>query len=129
MDVITRLRQRTVPAGHSFHTWCPGELGRKCYGVSYHVTLSPNNAGKTETPAEIPRSIVAQLHYHHNILKWESEGVPFCSHAYVPEDHPLTGVPFHEREDETYVFKVSTNNTCMCVCTGACVCMYAHVCA
>ena len=78
---------------------------------------------------------MAQLHYHHNIiLKWESEGVPFCSHAYVPEDHPLTGVAFHEREDETHVFKVSTNNTCdvltlcvcyvyMCVSVCTCTCM------
>ena len=33
MDIITRLRQRTVPAGHSFRPWCPGEPGRQCYGV------------------------------------------------------------------------------------------------
>ena len=24
MDVITRLRQRTVPSGYSFHPWIPG---------------------------------------------------------------------------------------------------------
>ena len=53
---------------------------------------------------------MAQLHYRHDILKWESQGVPFCSHIYVPEDHPLTGFPFYEREDEAHVFKV-------CVCS------------
>ena len=51
---------------------------------------------------------MAQLHYRHDILKWESQGVPFCSHIYVPEDHPLTGFPFYEREDEAHVFKVCT---------------------
>ena len=25
-DVITRLRQRTVPDGYSYHTWIPGLL-------------------------------------------------------------------------------------------------------
>ena len=39
-------------------------------------------------------------------MEWEKKGVPFRSHVYVPEIHPLTGVPFHEREDEAHVFKV-----------------------
>lgn len=52
------------------------------------------------------RSILSQLHYRHQILEWEKKGVPFSSHIYVPEDHPLTGMPFHEREDEGHVFKV-----------------------
>ena len=64
------------------------------------------NVGKTETQLEMLRSILAQLHYHHEILKWESKGVPFRSHLYVPEHHPLTGMPFHEREDEAHVLKV-----------------------
>ena len=63
-------------------------------------------AGKTETEVEMPRSILAQLHYHHEIMEWERRGVPFRSHMYVPEDHPLTNMPFHEREDEAHVFKV-----------------------
>ena len=25
-DIIIRLRQRTVPAGHEYHTWTPGVL-------------------------------------------------------------------------------------------------------
>ncbi len=52
------------------------------------------------------RSIVAQLHFHHEVTEWEKKGVPFSSHMYVPEIHPLTGLPFHEREDEAHVFKV-----------------------
>lgn len=24
IDIITRLRQRTVPAGYAYHTWIPG---------------------------------------------------------------------------------------------------------
>ena len=30
----------------------------------------------------------------------------FLFYMYVPEIHPLTGEPFHEREDEAHVFKV-----------------------
>ena len=26
LDVVTRLRQRTVPAGYTIHTWIPGKL-------------------------------------------------------------------------------------------------------
>lgn len=63
--------------------------------------------GKTETEVEMLRSILSQLQYKHDILQWEIQGVPFCSSLYVPEDHPVTGVAFHEREDETHVFKVA----------------------
>ena len=52
------------------------------------------------------RSILAQFHYRKEVLEWEKKGVPFRTHAYVPEEHPLTGLPFHEREDEAHVFKV-----------------------
>ena len=40
------------------------------------------------------------------IYEWEKKGVPFRSHIYVSEVHPLTDCPFHEREDEAYVLKV-----------------------
>ena len=56
---------------------------------------------------EMLKSILAQLHYTHGIMEWERKGVPFRSCMYVPEVHPLTGTPFHEREDEAHVFKVS----------------------
>lgn len=52
------------------------------------------------------KSILAQLEFQYEILEWEKRGIPFRSHVYVPEVHPLTGVPFHEREDETHLFKV-----------------------
>ena len=51
-------------------------------------------------------SILAQLHYKYEVLEWEKKGVPFKSHIYVPEVHPITKCPFHEREDETHILKV-----------------------
>ena len=36
----------------------------------------------------------------------EKKGVPFKSYIYVPENHPLTGEIFCEREDEGHVLKV-----------------------
>ena len=33
--------------------------------------------------------------------------VSFCSRLYVPEVRPITGQQFHERENETHVFKLS----------------------
>ena len=104
-DVIIHLRQRTVPDGYSYHTWIPGllitvqVLAALCNGVLLCV-------GKSETPLEMLKSILAQLEFQYEILEWEKKGIPFCSHVYVPEVHPLTGVPFHEREDEAHVFKV-----------------------
>ena len=52
------------------------------------------------------KSILAQLEFQYEILEWEKKGIPFHSHVYVPEVHPLTGVPFHEREDGAHLFKV-----------------------
>lgn len=62
--------------------------------------------GKTESLIDMARSILAQLHYNYEILEWEKKGVPFRSHIYVPEVHPTTKCPFHEREDEAHIFKV-----------------------
>lgn len=63
--------------------------------------------GKSETAVDMLKSILSQLEYKHAILEWERKGVPFRTHVYVPETHPLTGAPFHEREDEAHVYKVS----------------------
>ena len=49
---------------------------------------------------------LVQLEYKYEILQWEKKGIPFCSHINVLEVHPLTGVHFHECEDEAHVFKV-----------------------
>ena len=50
------------------------------------------------------KSILAQLEFQYEILEWEKKGIPFRSHVYVPEVHPLTGVPFLERKDEAHLF-------------------------
>ena len=34
------------------------------------------------------------------------QGVPFCTHAYVPETDPITGEEFHEREDHGHLLNV-----------------------
>ena len=59
------------------------------------------------------RSVLAQLEFAHNIKSWDEQGVPFRTHLYVPEVHPLTGVEFCEREDEGHVFKVSLLVRCI----------------
>ncbi len=53
------------------------------------------------------RSVLAQLDFKYRIDKWVKEGVPFNKHLYVPEEHPITGFGFCEREDEGHVMKVS----------------------
>lgn len=52
------------------------------------------------------RSILAQLEYAYEVCKWEAKGVPFRRYLYVPEVHPVTKMPFAEREDEAHVLKV-----------------------
>lgn len=63
-------------------------------------------SGKDEGKLEKLRSILAQLEYQYQVNYWESKGVPFKSHLYVPEIHPVTGMEFCEREDEAHVLKV-----------------------
>lgn len=62
--------------------------------------------GKSETTAEKLKSILAQLHYKYLVLQYEAKGVNFRSHFYVPDIHPITKTEFHEREDESHVYKV-----------------------
>ena len=62
--------------------------------------------GKDESKVEKLRSILAQLEYNYQINHWNSKGVPFKDHLYVAEVHPVTGIPFCEREDEGHIFKV-----------------------
>ena len=52
------------------------------------------------------RSILAQFDYTNLVLEWTSKGVPFQTHLYVPEVHPVTKMAFCEREDEAHVLKV-----------------------
>ena len=46
------------------------------------------------------------MDYTHNDRKWDEQGVPFRSHLYVPEVHPVTNSIFHVREDEGHMLKV-----------------------
>lgn len=84
--------------------------------ASYSTLTMHTTSGKEETLLEMLKSFLAQLQFKCDVMAWESKGVPFCSHLYVPEVHPLTGLPIHEREDEAHVFKVFTscyNNFCV----------------
>ena len=62
--------------------------------------------GKTETQADMLRSILAQLEFTFEVNAWVKKGVPFNTHLYIPEVHPLTQQGFCEREDEGHVLKV-----------------------
>jgi len=65
------------------------------------------HTGKTETTAEVLRSILAQLDFSYTVRDFhDRQGVPFRHHLYVPEIHPETNLPFCEREDEAHVLKV-----------------------
>lgn len=59
-----------------------------------------------ETETEILKSIIAQLVYRYRISKFDSEGVPFRTNAYVPENDVITKELFHDREDHNHVLKV-----------------------
>lgn len=53
------------------------------------------------------RSILAQFEFSYQIRKYDEQGIPFRTHLYVPEVHPVTGTTFYEREDEAHVLRVS----------------------
>ena len=63
-------------------------------------------SGKDEGITEQMRSILAQFEFTDLVLEWTSKGVPFQTHLYVPEVHPVTKMTFCEREDEAHVLKV-----------------------
>ena len=90
MDVIGRLRKRTVPSGYSYHTWHKGtDKQLKLFPDLTEIVL-----GMSETVCDMARSILAQLEFVFQIKQWESKGVPFSRHLYVPESHPITGCIF-----------------------------------
>ena len=84
--------------------------------------------GKSETPTEKFRAVLAQLEYTWVVNDWHRCGVPFKEHLYVPEKHPSTGFLFHEREDEAHVFKVLNVYTYMYMYmhTHACTCTFVY---
>ncbi len=59
-----------------------------------------------ETKEDKLRSILAQLEFQYQVLEYEKKGVPFRRHMYVPEIHPISGLEYHEREDDAHVLKV-----------------------
>ena len=72
--------------------------------------------GKCESTVEKLRAILAQLEFQHlEQLYHDARDVLFRSHLYVPEVHPVTNLPFCEREDEGHVLKVTM--LCMHTCT------------
>ena len=52
------------------------------------------------------KSIIAQMDYTHRIRLWQSNGVPFDVHLYVPETHPDTNEISYEQEDIVHLLKV-----------------------
>lgn len=117
VDIVERLRRRTVPEGYEYHTWQPGNFDY--IGFTFvcmnKIPYKYFNLGKTETVTEKFRAILAQLEYSFTVNEWQNQGVPFKNN-YVPEVHPATGFPFHEREDEAHVFKVHCINICLLEC-------------
>ena len=81
--------------------------------VRVHVHVCVNFRVYTERPEETDedklRSILAQLEFSHNVHEYDSNGVPFRYHLYVPEIHPISGTEHHEREDDAHVLKVTSN--------------------
>ena len=61
--------------------------------------------GMSETSVDELHSILAKLDYTYHFCEWTRQGVPFCTHAYVPETDPITGDEFHEREDHGHLLK------------------------
>ena len=59
------------------------------------------------------RSILAQLEFKYQVLEFEKREVPFRTHLYVPEVHPISGQEYHEREDDAHVLKVHA--LCACI--------------
>ena len=69
----------------------------------------------TETKEDKLRSILAQLEFQYQVLEYEKRGVPFRTHLYVPEVHPISGQEYHEREDDAHVLKVHVHVFRVCI--------------
>ena len=79
--------------------------------------LSCIYTGKDESKPAMLRSILAQMEYSYRVRYYDDNGVPFRTHLYVPEVHPLTGEGFCEREDEGHLLKVSSLDIYFDFCT------------
>lgn len=117
-DIINKLRIQTIPTGYEIHMWKQGDYtSLVCYAIMPCIIVSQSHyhayafltmpKGKTESYLDKLRSIVAQLEFARSVRYWHDEqGIHFRTHFYYPEHHPITGQPFHEREDAAHVFKV-----------------------
>ena len=95
---------------------CVNSYCKNCifYTAGWYTSVRMTNLnisyiGKSESFTQKLRSILAQFEFAHEVRKWQAKGVPFQTHLYVPEIHPVTQMPFCEREDEAHVLKVRSN--------------------
>ena len=95
-DIVSRLRCRTVPSGYTIHTWIPGMKLVVLHEIIIFTTGKEDDADKL-------RSILTRWEYTYQICQWHDNGLEFRYYAYVPE---VTKREFHEREDDTHIFKV-----------------------
>ena len=51
------------------------------------------------------RAVIATLRFRKTITDYESKGVDFRTHLYVPEIDRITQEPFHERADHCHLLK------------------------
>ena len=107
-DILERLRLRCVPPGYTPTPWSSGMYGdistNSCNRYLFQHSLYIERL--EETYEDKLRSIVAQLEYSHQVSEYDRAGVPFRTYMYVLEVHPITGMEFHEREDDAHVLKV-----------------------
>ena len=84
-DVVIRLRQRTVPVGHKFHSWITGNKGIL---IAYSLCVSKYSDMHEEKKKLRPTNCDQYS------FKLGKEGCQFRSHLYVPERYLLTGEVF-----------------------------------
>ena len=102
-DVIGRLRIRCVPTGYIPHPWSNGSYTTL---ILLHTCITYSTERDVETKEDKLRSVLAQIEFNYQVLLYEEQGIPFRTHLYVPEVHPVSGQEYHEREDDAHVLKV-----------------------
>lgn len=106
-DILDRLRLRCVPTGYSPKPWSQGML-RYAYSYLYLTIIYTQFLAErtTETYDDKLKSVLAQLDFSHQVLDYDSRGIRFRTHIYIPEIHPVSCSEYHEREDDAHVLKV-----------------------
>ncbi len=104
-DIVEHLRLRCVPQGYTSTPWSLDTA--LVYIICFHffcVCLCREAWG---TLCDKLKSIVAQLEYSHQVIKYDNAGIPFCTYMYVAEVHPITWAEYLEREDDAHLLKVN----------------------